>query len=386
MRVKLTQKFLLAAPPGVYFDTDRHAPPRFGAYITKGQHRAWFLDFQDGAGRQRRVTIGSVAAWPYGEARAKAGELRRYIDEGGNPLDDRKAAREAETVGDLWARYSEEVLPTKAPVTQRDYSILWAKYLSPALGGIKVEAVSRRDIEKIFRDACAVVSGARANRVMAVMSIVFNRAVEWGLRSDNPVKFIKRNTEHNRERYLSGAELSRLLAMLKQHRAERTDSADKIMLALLTGARRGEILGIEWSDILDLDTPHPVWVRPAWKTKQRRTSRVPLSTEVASILRRRRDAEVRPLREVFRYGNTKAGIYELERDWCFICKEADIAGFRFHDLRHSFASLLVSEGLSLPIIGQLLGHARPATTARYAHLADQPLRDAAELLAGRVKR
>ena len=76
----------------------------------------------------------------------------------------------------------------------------------------------------------------------------------------------------------------------------------------------------------------------------------------------------------------------VERDWKNICRDAGLENFRFHDLRHSFASLLVAEGLSLPIIGSLLGHARPTTTARYAHLADAPLRVATELLASKVRR
>jgi site-specific recombinase XerD len=92
------------------------------------------------------------------------------------------------------------------------------------------------------------------------------------------------------------------------------------------------------------------------------------------------------LRQVFRRGNSMGGRSLMDRDWSLIRASAGLEGVRYHDLRHSFASLLVGEGLSLPIIGKMLGHSKPQTTARYAHLADQPLREAAEIVAGKIGR
>jgi integrase len=89
---------------------------------------------------------------------------------------------------------------------------------------------------------------------------------------------------------------------------------------------------------------------------------------------------------VFRGGNIKVATNRLERDWDVVRAAASLEDVRFHDLRHSFASLLVGEGLSLPIIGKMLGHTQASTTARYAHLADAPLRAAAEIVAGKIGR
>jgi integrase len=140
---------------------------------------------------------------------------------------------------------------------------------------------------------------------------------------------------------------------------------------------------MEWNQ-LDLDAG--VWVKPPASTKQRRSHRVPLSADVVELLRYRRDSVTRSLRLVFRRGNSPAARSRTDRDWGIIRAAAGLDGVRFHDLRHSFASLLVGEGLSLPIIGRMLGHTKAQTTNRYAHLADAPLRDAAEKVATLVGR
>jgi site-specific recombinase XerD len=151
-----------------------------------------------------------------------------------------------------------------------------------------------------------------------------------------------------------------------------------------------------WSQFEGLDGA-ATWVLPSALTKEGkrtgRSKRLPLSAgAVAVLLRRRQEREasgkVVRLRDdyVFRLGDSKGGTNAWERDWFVMRAAVGLEDVRLHDLRHSYASLLVSEGLSLEIIGKLLGHAKIQTTQRYAHLADAPLRAATELVAGKVRR
>ena len=156
-------------------------------------------------------------------------------------------------------------------------------------------------------------------------------------------------------------------------------------LLLLTGARRGETLSATWDQF---DLAAGVWTKPSAATKQGKLHRVPLSAPALALLaemrtaadteneRRRRDG----LAEIMHLFAGREGqpLREIKHFWATVCRKAEISGARIHDLRHTFASVLASSGLSLPIIGQLLGHTQAATTARYTHLLDDPLRAATE--------
>jgi integrase len=150
-------------------------------------------------------------------------------------------------------------------------------------------------------------------------------------------------------------------------------AADAIRLLLLTGARRGEVLGMRWEDVAD-----GVWSKPASSTKQKEPHEVPLSAPALQLLAdiRKRQRPRAPF--VFPGDGATGHRVELKKNWALITKAAGIEGLRIHDLRHSYASQLVSGGASLPLIGALLGHSNPITTSRYAHLFNDPLRKAVE--------
>ena len=208
---------------------------------------------------------------------------------------------------------------------------------------------------------------------MALCSRLFSLAVRWGMRTDNPVRGIERNQEGKRERYLSGDELGRLSHAL----AELPDrgAANAVRLLLLTGARRGELLAARWSDF-DLEVG--AWTKPASTTKQSKLHRVPLSEAACELLADMRKADPDGVYLFPPLNGRTAHRRDLDRAWRIVRTAAGIPDVRVHDLRHSYASVLASAGLSLPIIGSLLGHATPTTTARYAHLVDEALRDATE--------
>jgi len=140
---------------------------------------------------------------------------------------------------------------------------------------------------------------------------------------------------------------------------------------MLTGARVGEVRQARFEDF---NLEHLSWTKPASTTKQRRVHRVPISDEAAAIVRQRRIAVVKGSPWLFPGDTPGQPVQEIRRFWARIQKDIGIEDVRIHDLRHTFASLLVSGGASLEMIGKLLGHSQMQTTQRYAHLMDSPLR------------
>jgi integrase len=266
-------------------------------------------------------------------------------------------------------------VPRKRASTQRDYRQQIAVDIQPALGRMKVAAVAFADVDAWHRKISARAP-THANRALAVLSRMFSMAIKWGLRTDNPCTGVERNQEHKRHRYLSGAEMVRLTEALTQLPDQGAASA--VRLLLLTGARRGELLAARWTDV---DLEAGVWTKPGSTTKQKTTHRVPLSEAACRLLTGMRREAAKDAEWLFPALRKSGPRTDLDDAWAFVRKAAGIPDVRLHDCRHSFASVLASQGLSLPIIGALLGHATPTTTARYAHLLDDPLRRATEAAA-----
>jgi integrase len=352
----------------------------FGARITAADARSYVLRYTTRAGRERTYTIGDATVWKTTDARAKAKDLRRAIEDGGDPLADVEDERAAPTVGDLIERFRQEHLPRKRERTRVDYERMLGNHIGPHFGQYtKVADVRFEDIDALHRRITKAGSTYAANRCIAVLSKMFSLAQRWRMRSDNPCRGIEKNPESKRKRYLSADELARLTRALAAHADKQ--SADVVRLLLLTGARRGEVLAMRWADV-DLSTGK--WTKPGSTTKQKTDHVVPLSAPARTLLsdiaeRYAREHLKRPLGEFVFPGTGGTGhIVEIKKSWRHLCRAAGIVGLRPHDLRHSFASQLASGGASLPLIGALLGHSNPGTTARYSHLFDDPQRAAVE--------
>jgi integrase len=342
----------------------------FAARVTTAGHRAFVFRYRSKDGRERLSTIGEFPAWSTTAARARAAELRRTVDLGGDPCGDTEALRDAPTVTDLAERFRREHVAARRPNTRRDYELLLRNEILPSIGSLKVAAVTPSDIDNLHRKITERGAGHQANRTAAVLSKMFSLSVRWRLRSTNPVQGLERNVEHPRSRYLTESELPALLAAIEGHSDKQ--AARVFRFLLLTGCRRSEAQAATWDQ---LDLRLGVWVKAASATKQGKLHRVPLSVEALDLLRRiRAEADATP----WVFPRAVTHVPHLNRNWRAVCRAAGIDGLRLHDLRHSFASLLVGEGLGLPIVGALLGHSRPATTNRYAHLSDEPLRAATE--------
>lgn len=342
----------------------------FGVRITAAGAKSFVLNYRTKLGRERRYTIGTFPDWKTGAARVEATELKKQIDRGLDPLGDIHAGRRASSMADLCDRFCADFLPRKRPSTQKSYQQIIEAEIRPALGTLKVAEVDFSRVDRLHR-AISKRAPYRANRTIALLSCMFSMAMKWKLCSNNPVKGIERNQEHKRRRYLSADELGRLTTALANARDQQ--SADIVRLLLLTGARRGEVLTAEWSHI-DLDTG--TWRKPAATTKTNTEHEIPLSQAARVLLTNLRQRSPKDATWLF---PAKDGGHrkDIKDTWAGICRDAGIKA-RAHDLRHTYASTLASAGQSLPIIGALLGHTTPATTQRYSHLFDDPLRKAAD--------
>jgi integrase len=348
----------------------------FGIRVTAAGARSFAFNYRTRSGRERRHTIGGYPDWRTTGAREEARRLRRLVDEGGDPLADIEAERDAPTVAELCDRFELEHLPRKRPGTATDYRRMLRNHIRPHFGQhAKVADVDFSHIDALHRKISKAGYKHRANRVVAVLSKMFALAIRWKLRPDNPCKGIEKNQEGKRKRYLSGDELVRLTTALAEHPDRQ--AANIVRMLLLTGARRGEVLAAKWDDI-DLGTG--TWTKPASTTKQAADHVAPLSAPARQLLSdiAAKGGDSRLSEYVFPGHATAGHRTTIKRNWRWIIKAAGITGLRIHDLRHSFASQLASGGASLPLIGALLGHSSPVTTHRYAHLYDDPQRAAVE--------
>ena len=389
-RLKLNEKTLREAEPiegNSYqiFDTEILG---LAAKVQTSGMRTFTLDYRY-AGRQRRMTIGRWPEWSVTAARERAKDLRRMIDEGQDPLAAKEELREAPHITDMIDRYIREHLSKLAPVNAGDQTSMLRQMLEPAWGDRLVTDITKSDVAKFLdfvaegrprpckqkpNNRARKLQGhkptpVRANRVGEVLRKMFTLAVEWEWRADNPAQGFHRRLEHARERFLSPEELVRLAAALDKAADQR--GASIMRLCMLTGARVGEVRTARFEQF-NLD--YAIWSKPASTTKQRKIHRVPISQDVVAIVRQRK--LVVPKENVWLFPGDAIGkpVREVRRFWLKIRQEADLPDVRIHDLRHTFASLLVSGGASLEVIGRLLGHSQMQTTQRYAHLMESPLR------------
>ncbi len=198
--------------------------PGFGLRVYPSGKRKYILQYRTKSSRQRRLVIGPHGPLTAEKARDTARDLLAQVHGGGDPAGDIKATREAPTVADLAADYLQRhAIPNKRPESVRNDRSMLDRLILPQLGKVKVAAVNRRDIELIHNSLRE--RPYQANRVLALLSKMFNLAMAWGWRGDNPARGIPRFHEDRRQRWLSAEELSRLWAALQSHPNRRTSNA-----------------------------------------------------------------------------------------------------------------------------------------------------------------
>lgn len=346
-----------------YRDTE---VPGLAVRVTKAGHKAFVFSYSV-HGRERRMTVGDHPHWSVTAARERAKQLHRQVSDGIDPLEQRQQAAAAPTVADLWDYFKTKHLPTVSEKHAGEQIKYWEQHILPAVGRLKLATLTSHDIDTLHRNISSSTP-TLANRVIASVRKALNLAKRLDWVSKNVAEGVKMNTEHPRQRYLSDAELKTLVDVLE--RMPNQSAANAIRLLILTGARRSEVLSAQW-DEFDLDAG--TWTKPAGRVKIRRETTIPLSEAAISLLQ----AMKAEARTDFLFPSRVGGpIKEIKASWSWLMKETGLKNFRMHDLRHTHASILVSRGQPLEVIGRLLGHTQVQTTARYAHLLDDPLRRA----------
>ncbi|MEO1196370.1 MAG: tyrosine-type recombinase/integrase [Pseudomonadota bacterium] len=356
----------------IYWDTQL---PGFGVRLKPNGTRSYVVQYRNRrTGRSRRKTIGRHGPlMTFSQAKEIARGLLSDVVRGKDPVAEGKAYKEAPSVADLADQYlTSHAIPKKRPKSVKNDKAALRRFILPKLGGKKVAEITGRDIQQLH--VSLRKTPYLANRTLALLSTMFELSVRWGYRPSNPAKGIAKFHEEQRDRWLSDDELARLLSALDDHPNQ--VAANAIRLQLLTGARIGEVLSARWENF-DLD--RGVWTKPSHHTKQKRTEHLPLSASALELLRGMSDVAGDSSAFLFPGRKPDKPIADLKRFWKSVTASAGLEGYRIHDNRHTHASHLVSSGMSLTIVGRLLGHTNPMTTQRYAHLADDPLRAAAEV-------
>lgn len=364
---KLTERLVESMEPGrdrIVFDTT----PGFGLRVTPTGTKIFIAQARV-AGRKRRIAIGRHPALTVTQAREQALQALADMRRGNDPVVERKARVQAAAAGqmtvaelaDKWL--ADYVRPKLKPATALDYERLVARRIKPALGHLPVARVSRDDIVRLHVDMQQIPQ--RANRTVNTVRSLLNFAIDLGLRppASNPARRIKMYRERVHQRFLSEEEIGKAAAAIEQVEREGRigpHGAAGLRLALFTGARSGEITTIEWRHI---DWNRCIIRLPDSKANEPRT--IHLSDAALEVLK----TVPRIGRYVIAGARPDQPYKNLSRAWIVARAYAGLDDVRLHDLRHSYASLAAGRGVSLQMIGKLLGHKVPATTQRYAHLA-----------------
>jgi integrase len=379
---KITKRLIDATTPG---DKDifirDSAINGFICKITPKGRKVYMLYYRTNEGRERRPAIGTHGNITCDEARQKALIWCAEIAKGNDPSLNKKLEKTYLTISDLALRYIEEhaLIHKKAASAKKDQSSL-RNYILPTIGKIGIKSLTSKDIYKLHYSLRQ--TPITANRCLALLSKMLNLSEKWGIRADasSLCRHIKKYPENKRERFLSNSEIEKLFAVLKEAEHNKTElpsAIAAIRLLLLTGCRFSEIITLKWEY---LDIPSFRINFPDSKTGKKTTYISPYVAEILSHIKQQ------PNNPYVICGTIEGKhLVNLCKPWYRIRKLAGLSEVRLHDLRHSFASIAAADGLSLPIIGALLGHSQVSTTARYAHLVGEPLQKAANSIGDRIK-
>lgn len=348
----------------------------FGVIVLPSGRRTYCIQYRNQNRVIKRLKIGVHGPVTTEEARALARKQLASVAHGEDPSSQKQETKVLPLMKDLAQDYLERHANKKRSYKEDKRMI--EKIILPALGNQQVKSVSRRTIETLHLQL--EKTSTQANRVLSLLSKMFNFAIKWGWRSDHPVQGIQRYHEEKRDIWLKDQELSRFWEVIERYPTRPSALAVKILI--YTGARKNELLKATW-DQFDLEKS--VWTKPSHSTKQKKPHHVPLSEQTVEALKTLQLLNTKSSPYLFPGPTGDKPLEDIKRFWNRVRKEADIGEVRIHDLRHTYASHLVSSGLSLSIVGKLLGHTQASTTQRYAHLADEPLREATALFGAKME-
>jgi len=361
----------------IVFDSDL---PGFGVRVMPSGKRFFLIQYRR-HGRTRRVMLGQFGPVTAERARRDAMVMLGNVrGADGDPAALRDQERQSTSVKELGERFLKEHVAVRCkPRTQSEYKRAVDLFIDPFFGTQRARTVTPADVADLHGTYSHIPY--QANRTLGVLSKMMSLAETWGIRDKhtNPCEDIEHYPEHKREHFLSAKEIHRLGEVLKQAEADGTESKYAVAafrLLLLTGCRLSEIQTLKWAYVnLDENEINLPDSKTGAKT-------IYIGEAVRDLLEDLPRADDNPYVIV---GKVEGHyLTDLQKPWRRVRKAAGIEEARIHDLRHTFASggLLVGEGL--PMIGKLLGHTQVQTTARYAHLADDPIKAAATRISARL--
>jgi integrase len=348
--------------------------------VTQTGRKTWYWYGRSG-GRPQRVRLGRWPALGVKDARVAARAHGVKAVQGVDLLAERRKQTGDITLATAFERFKAEpsrrTKRPKSPRTLQGYKQQFDLYLKP-WHGRRLGAIDRGEVRRWHNDLTTRSGPYAANRALALLKAVYRIAASrFNYDGTDPTAGVEMNAERSIIRRLSGDELRRLLDALGPEVEPNQDAADVIRLALWTGARKSNVLAMRWADI-DLDGR--LWTIPDGETKTRETYRVILMPASVDVLRGRAERVSGPW--VFPSTTSAAGhLTELRTTWDDVLGRAEISNFRFHDLRHHYASTMADAGVPLQVVAKQLGHRDPATTAKYAHLALDAQRHAVDAAA-----
>lgn len=338
------------------------------------------------AGKQECLTIGVLSEITLSQARKQVNEIASRIYQGENPV--RSLRRQLSGVCPTLKEFVDDyylphIRSYKRCVTA-DLTLL-DNHLIPAFGRYRLNSIVRQDVLNFQREKQAAgYKPAYCNRFLVLLGFCFNLAIKWEIPgvTKNPVKLVPLLKANNKiERFMTKDESSRLLVAINA--SPNPLLKYFVLLALLTGMRKREILDARWQDI---DWDRGLWFIP--QSKSGTSRHVPLSSNAVSVLRELQ----KKLPNLLKQGdllenpwiipNWKTGkpFKSIFNSWDTVRKIAGLADLRIHDLRHSFASALVNQGVPIYDVQKLLGHQDIKTTQRYAHFSAERLRESSSAL------
>jgi integrase len=314
-----------------------------------------------------RLTLGRFPDMSIEQARRQAANVLAEIAEGGNPAEVKRALKAELTFDDLFNLFLARHAKVHKVSTKTD-EVNYKNHLKKLLGQKKLSAITREDISAIHSKITSSGHPTAANRVLSLASSIFNRAIEWGITEANPCAKIRRNKEKSRDRFLQSDELPHFIVALNAE--PNTTIRDYLWMSLLTGARRSNVLSMKWSDI---NLMEGTWRIPM--TKNGTPQNVPLPKPAIMILKTRLKNISKDEGFVFPGNGHTGHLVEPKKAWTRILNQANLTDLRIHDLRRTMGSWQAKTGASLTIIGKSLNHKSTQTTAIYARLDLDPVRE-----------